>query len=109
MQLNPNDTELVTAATNVPICVSAIAATTFLPRHEERRHCAPALTSPLASVAEVRVDKYVLGRRLVVQFDTGKVHSFEIHTASGIWLDKPATQAACDFIQSKIKSTQLKK
>ena len=66
----------------------------------------PALTLPLASVAEVRLDKYVLGRRLVVQLDTGKVHSFEIHTASDMGLDKSAMQAACDFIQSKIKPTR---
>lgn len=62
----------------------------------------PALALPLASVAEVRVDKYVLGRRLVIHLDTGKVHSFEIHTPSGIWQDKPGMQSACDFIQSKI-------
>jgi hypothetical protein len=48
----------------------------------------------------------------VVQTDAGKVHSFEIIKPSGlggVWQDKPAMQAACDFIQSKIKSTQLKK
>jgi hypothetical protein len=65
----------------------------------------PVLMLPLASVAEVRVDKYLLGRRLVIHLNTGKIHSFEIHTASGMWLDKPAMQSACDFIQSKIKPT----
>jgi hypothetical protein len=69
----------------------------------------PALTLPLASVAEVRLDKYVLGRRLVVQLDTGKVHSFEIHTAGGIWQDKAGMQAAGDFIQSKIEPNQMEK
>ena len=69
----------------------------------------PALALPLASVAEVRVEKYVLARRLVVQLDTGQVHSFEIHTASGISHDKPGMQAARDFIQSKIKPTRPKK
>ena len=77
--------------------------------HSRFANAEPVLALPLAAVVEVRVDKYVLARRLVVQLDTGKVHSFEIQTASGIWQDKPGMQAACDFIQSKIKPTQPEK
>jgi outer membrane protein assembly factor BamE (lipoprotein component of BamABCDE complex) len=65
----------------------------------------PALSFPLASVAEARVDEWS-ACRLVVRLDTGDVHSFEIHRPGSFWQDKPALQAACDFIQSKIKPTR---
>jgi hypothetical protein len=67
----------------------------------------PALTLPLASVVKVDVDKYMFLRRLVVHTDSGAVHSFQICKSNGIGTvqDKPAMQAACDFIQSKIKPT----
>ena len=66
----------------------------------------PALTLPFVSVAEVRVDKFLLGRRLVVRPHTGKVHSFLINTAGGVWPDRRAMQTVCEFIRSKIKSNQ---
>jgi hypothetical protein len=68
----------------------------------------PALKLPLTSVVKVSVDKYVFLRRLVVRTDTSAVHSFEICRSNGIGTvpDKPAMQAACDFIQSKIKPTR---
>jgi hypothetical protein len=72
----------------------------------------PELKLPLTSITNVCMAKSTFLRRLVVQTDAGKVHSFEIIKPSGlggVWQDKPAMQAACDFIQSKIKSTQLKK
>jgi hypothetical protein len=68
----------------------------------------PALRLPLASVAEARVDERS-ARRLVVRLDTGEVHSFQINKPGSVWQDKPAMQAACDFIQSKIKTTQMGK
>jgi hypothetical protein len=68
----------------------------------------PALMLPLESVAEVRLDEWS-ARRLVVRLSTGAVHSFEINRPGSVWQDKPAMQAACDFIQSKIKTTQLEK
>jgi|SRR5712671_6604896 len=63
----------------------------------------PDLILPFAAVNEVRVDKYYFGRRLVIRTRLGQYHSFEIQKTNGWSLDKPATQAACDFIQSKIK------
>jgi len=72
----------------------------------------PNLKLPLASIVGVYVDKYLFLRRLVVHTDTGTVHSFEIlqpNSIGGVWQDKPAMQAACDFIQSKIKPTQPEK
>jgi outer membrane protein assembly factor BamE (lipoprotein component of BamABCDE complex) len=72
----------------------------------------PELKLPLTSITSVCVAKYSFCRRLVVQTDAGKVHSFEIIKPSGlggVWQDKPAMLAACDFIRSKIEPTQLKK
>jgi len=69
----------------------------------------PALKVPLASVIEVRVDKWLLARRLVIHLDTHATHSFSIQQPGGIWQDKAAMQAECAFIQSKIKSTPLVK
>lgn len=71
----------------------------------------PALTLPLASVAEARVDEWSRplvwsACRLVVRLNTGEVHSFEINKPGSFRQDKPAMQAACDFIRSKIKPTQ---
>ena len=68
----------------------------------------PALKLPFASITEVHVDKYFRGRRLVVRLDSGAVHSFEIIKPGSVFLDKPGMQAACDFIQSKIKPTPPK-
>ena len=69
----------------------------------------PALKLPLASVVEVRMDKWVLARRLVIRLDTNKTHSFLIVKPGSVWQDKTAMQDACDFIQSKIKPTQPEK
>ena len=69
----------------------------------------PELKLPLTSITNVCVAKSTFLRRLVVYTDAGKVHSFEIIKPSGlggIWPNKPAMQAACDFIQSKIKPTR---
>jgi hypothetical protein len=68
----------------------------------------PALTLPLASVAEARVDEWSRplvwsACRLVVRLNSGEVHSFEVNKPGSFRQDKPAMQAACDFIQSKIK------
>ena len=56
---------------------------------------------------EIRVDKYVFARRLVVRLNTGQVHSFALMKLGSGFQDKPAMQAACDFIQSKIKPNRL--
>jgi outer membrane protein assembly factor BamE (lipoprotein component of BamABCDE complex) len=69
----------------------------------------PELKLPLTSITNVCVAKSSFLRRLVVQTDAGKIHSFEIVKPSGlggVWQDKPAMQAACDFIQSRIKPTR---
>ena len=69
----------------------------------------PVLKLALTSVVRVYVDKHLFMRRLVIHTDTGAVHSFEIIHPNGIggfWQDKPAMQAACDFIQSKIEPTR---
>ena len=63
----------------------------------------PALTLPFASLSEVHLDRYFFGRRLVARLVTGEVHSFQIIKPGKLSQDKPAMQAACDFIQSKIK------
>ena len=62
----------------------------------------PTLIVPLASVADVHADKYFLGQRVVVQTQYGEIHYFEIRRTGGHRLDKPAMQAACAFIHSKI-------
>lgn len=67
----------------------------------------PAMTLPLALIADVHLDKYFRARRLVVRTKTGQNHSFQITGARGIMQDKLAMQAACDFIQSKTKPTSL--
>jgi hypothetical protein len=69
----------------------------------------PAMRLPLLEVSGVWLDKYFLVQRLVVRAKSGQFHSFEIHKTGGIRLDKPAMQAACDFIQSKIIPTQPEK
>ena len=66
----------------------------------------PALKVPLASVIEVRVDNWLLARRLVICLDTQAIHSFSIQKPGGIWQDKAAMLAECAFIQSKIKPRQ---
>lgn len=69
----------------------------------------PILKLPLSSMVRVYVDKHLFMRRLVVHTDTGAVHSFEIihpNGVGGFWQDKSAMQAACNFIQSKIKPTR---
>lgn len=69
---------------------------------------APALSLPLNSVARVYLDKSLFLCRLVIHTDAGSVHSFQIAKPSGLggtWQDKPAMQAACDFIESKIKQS----
>lgn len=65
----------------------------------------PALRVPLVSVADARVDKYFPVQRVVVQTQSGQIHSFEIRRTGGYWLDKPAMRAACKFIRSKISPT----
>jgi hypothetical protein len=70
------------------------------------------LKLPLASITNVYLAQSLFLRRLVVQTDAGAVHSFEIVKPSGlggVWQDKPAMQAACDFIQAKIKPNQMEK
>ena len=69
-------------------------------------NAAPSLDLPLASIVSVYVDKHLFMRRLVVHADTGAVHTFQIlrpNSLGGVWQDKSAMQAACDFIQSKIQ------
>jgi len=61
-----------------------------------------AFKMPYSSLSEARVYKHFLTRRLVIRTQAGKYHTFEIHQANSAWQDKPATQAACDFIQSKM-------
>lgn len=62
----------------------------------------PALTLPYASLVECRLDKFFLGRRLVVRTRSGEVHSFVLHGSGGVTQDKRAMLAACDFIHSHI-------
>jgi len=67
----------------------------------------PALRLSFACIKKVHVDKFLLGRRLVIRLDDGAFHSFEIIRPGSVFLDKPAIQAACDFIRSKIQPTRL--
>ena len=72
----------------------------------DRTHFAnaePTLRLLLAEVSRVRVDKYLLAQRLVVESKSGQFHSFEISKPGSLWLDKPAMHEVCEFIQSKIK------
>ncbi|MBN2514111.1 MAG: hypothetical protein JXB18_14325 [Sedimentisphaerales bacterium] len=64
----------------------------------------PDLAVPFNDIAEVNVDKWGLGRRLVVRTSSGEVHSFNI--TKGLLLiltDKEATQSIAEFVQSKIQ------
>jgi len=65
----------------------------------------PVLRIPFASITDVRIDKHLLGRRLVVHCGSGSVHSFEIIKIHGLTPDKPANQAICDFISSRMRPT----
>ena len=65
----------------------------------------PVLRIPIGSITDARVDKHLFGRRLVVHFGSGRFHSFEIIKIGGSAPDKPATQAICDFIRSRIRPT----
>jgi hypothetical protein len=62
-----------------------------------------ALTLPHDSLGEVRVEKYFLGRRLVVRTRAGEVHSFDIYGLKGEVPDKAALQTAAEFLRTTIK------
>ena len=63
----------------------------------------PALTLPYDSLGEVRVEKYFLGRHLVVRTRAGGVHSFDIYGPKGAVQDKQALQTVAEFLQTKVK------
>jgi hypothetical protein len=62
----------------------------------------PVLKLPLASIVRAGVATNLSCQRLVIHTDAGKVHSFEIYK-SNVSSDRPATRAARDFLQTKIK------
>ena len=62
----------------------------------------PALALRFEGLSECRLDKYGLGRRLVVRARTGEVHSFTFWGARGIMEDKKTTGSAYEFIKSRI-------
>jgi len=61
------------------------------------------LTLPYDSLSEVRVEKFVLGRRLVIRTRAGEPHSFDIYGPKGAALDKSALQGAAGFLQARIQ------
>jgi len=63
----------------------------------------PVLTLPYDSLSEVRVEKFVLGRRLVIRTRAGEPHSFDIYGPKGAALDKSALQGAAGFLQARIQ------
>lgn len=72
----------------------------------------PVLQLPLATVTDTRVDRSFYYCMLVVRAKPDQVHSFVIcKPVSGFFswggADRPATQLACDFIQSKIKPARI--
>lgn len=67
----------------------------------------PALFLPYAEITAVRIDTNSYLRRLVVHARAGEVHSFDILKPKSARQDKPAMQAACDFIQSKIQPARV--
>ncbi len=63
----------------------------------------PAFTLPYDSLAEVRVARSLLHRRVVVRTRAGAVHSFEIHDPEGVVRGKPAFQTVADYLRTKAR------
>ncbi len=62
----------------------------------------PVLTLRFDRLSECRLDKYGLGRRLVVRSTTGEVHTFTFWSAREGMEDAKTTRAAYEFIQFRI-------
>lgn len=62
----------------------------------------PVLTLRFDGLSECRLDKYGLGRRLVVRATTGEVHTFTFWGARGVMEDAKTTGSAFEHIQSRI-------
>jgi hypothetical protein len=78
--------------------------------HAQFANAEPALKLPLSTIANVRLAKNFIGSsRIALRTQAGENHSFEILGPYEILKDKTATQAAFDFIRSKIKPTQIEK
>jgi len=63
----------------------------------------PALTLAYVTMVEVRVDKYVFGRRLVVRCHGDEVHSFDVLGPRAMATDKQALLAVAGFLQAQVK------
>lgn len=62
----------------------------------------PALVLRFEDLSECRLDKFGLGRRLVIRARNGEVHTFGFWGPRRIMEDARTTRTACEFIQSKI-------
>jgi len=70
--------------------------------HAQLANAEPALALPYASLVDCHLDRFFLGRRLVVRSLSGEVHSFVLHGRGGVAQDKRAMLAACNFIRSRL-------
>ncbi|MCU0782616.1 MAG: hypothetical protein MUF81_00940 [Verrucomicrobia bacterium] len=62
----------------------------------------PAFTLPFDSLTEACVDKYFLGRRLVVHTRAGETHSFDIYGPKGRAQNRAALEQALGLLQAGI-------
>lgn len=63
----------------------------------------PVLILAYDSLTEVRIAKYLLGRRLVIRSRAGAPHSFQFYGATGNDPGNAALQAALTFLQARVK------
>lgn len=63
----------------------------------------PALALDYEKIVEVRVDKYIFGRRLVIRCRGDEVHSFDVLGPKAMSTDKQALLAVAEFLQARIK------
>lgn len=69
----------------------------------EFANAGPVLALPYDSLGEVRIEKYFLGRRLVIRTRAGEPHTFDIYGPKGAALDKSALQGAAGFLQARLQ------
>lgn len=63
----------------------------------------PVLILAYDSLTEVRIAKFLMGRRLVIRSRTGAPHSFQFYGATGNDPGNAALQAALTFLQARVK------